>query len=154
MARVAINALAPDFTLADFEGNSFTLSSMRDVSSVMLVFNRGFFCRFCRAHMMALRNDFQKYEAINAKIVVVGPENARSFKKFWAQHVLPFVGLPDPFQNVLKLFGQEVNIFKFGHMPAQAIVDKAGIVRYVHYGNSISDIPENEELLQILQGLD
>jgi len=35
-------------------------------------------------------------------------------------------------------------------MPAQVIVDKRGVVRYVHYGKSMSDIPANEELLVIL----
>ena len=104
--------------------------------------------------MAQLRQDFEKFKTLNTKIVVVGPENARSFKNFWAQHVLPFIGLPDALQKVLILFGQEVKIFKFGRMPAQALVDKAGIVRYVHYGNSISDIPENEELFELLAELE
>jgi peroxiredoxin Q/BCP len=36
-------------------------------------------------------------------------------------------------------------------MPAQLIVDKAGVVRFVHYGHSMSDIPPNSELLELLQ---
>jgi peroxiredoxin Q/BCP len=36
-------------------------------------------------------------------------------------------------------------------MPAQVIIDKQGIARYVHYGHSMSDIPENEEIMQILE---
>ncbi len=35
-------------------------------------------------------------------------------------------------------------------MPAQVIVDKAGIARFVHYGHSMSDIPENAELFDLL----
>ena len=103
--------------------------------------------------MAQLRQDFQKFEALNTKVVVVGPENARSFKNFWAQHVLPFTGLPDALQKVLILFGQEVKIFKFGRMPAQALIDKEGIVRYIHYGDSISDIPDTDEMLEILRAL-
>jgi len=38
-------------------------------------------------------------------------------------------------------------------MPAQAIVDREGIVRYAHYGHSMADIPSNEELLAILDEL-
>ena len=101
--------------------------------------------------MAQLRQDFEKFVDLNTKVVVVGPENKRAFRNYWAQNVLPFIGLPDSFQEVLKLFGQEVKIFKFGRMPAQAIVDKAGIVRYVHYGDSISDIPDNGEVLEILK---
>lgn len=38
-------------------------------------------------------------------------------------------------------------------MPAQVIIDKQGIARYAHYGHAMSDIPENSEVLQILQSL-
>jgi hypothetical protein len=33
------------------------------------------------------------------------------------------------------------------------IVDKNGQVRYVHYGHSMSDIPPNDELVALLDGL-
>lgn len=100
--------------------------------------------------MAQLRQDFEKFDALNVKVVVVGPENKRAFKKFWLENSLPFIGLPDRTHEVLKLFGQEINIFKFGRMPAQLIVDKEGIARFVHYGHSMSDIPANNELLEIL----
>ena len=63
---------------------------------------------------------------------------------------LPFIGLPDPTASVLKLYGQEVNLFKLGRMPAQVIVDREGMVRFVHYGHSMADIPENSEVLELL----
>ena len=43
-----------------------------------------------------------------------------------------------------------MKIFKFGRMPAQVLVDKKDVARYVHYGNSMSDIPSNEELLALV----
>jgi peroxiredoxin Q/BCP len=51
---------------------------------------------------------------------------------------------------VLKLYGQQVNLFKLGRMPAQMIIDKSGTLRYIHYGHSMQDIPENAELLELL----
>jgi peroxiredoxin Q/BCP len=66
---------------------------------------------------------------------------------------MPFVGIPDPKHVAPKLYGQEVRPFKLGRLPAQVIVDKAGYVRYVHYGKSMSDIPPNEELLARLDEL-
>ena len=38
-------------------------------------------------------------------------------------------------------------------MPAQVLIDKHGIARYAHYGHAMSDIPDNEEILQTLQTL-
>jgi peroxiredoxin Q/BCP len=50
---------------------------------------------------------------------------------------------------VLRLYGQEVNLFKLGRMPAQVLIDKAGVARFVRYGHSMSDIPKSEEILSL-----
>ena len=99
--------------------------------------------------MAQLRQDHQKFVDRDVEIVVVGPEDAPAFVNYWEAESLPFVGLPDPTYSVLKLYGQEVNLFKLGRMPAQVLVDKAGIARFVHYGHDMSDIPENEEILAL-----
>jgi len=101
--------------------------------------------------MAQLRQDYDKFAALDAEIIVVGPEKAESFQQYWQKHDLPFVGLPDPKHQVLKLYGQEIKLFKLGRMPAQVIIDKEGQARYVHYGRSMRDIPDNAELLALLQ---
>ena len=50
---------------------------------------------------------------------------------------------------MLKLYGQEVNLFKLGRMPAQVLIDKSGLARYAHYGHDMQDIPDNAELLAL-----
>lgn len=100
-----------------------------------------------------MRQDYEKFLEQQAVILVVGPERRGKFQSYWQAEDLPFTGLPDPKGSVLKLFGQEVNLFKLGRMPAQLIVDRQGIVRYVHYGNSMQDIPGNDELLGLLASL-
>ena len=103
--------------------------------------------------MAQLRQDHQEFVKRNAEIVVVGPEGSQAFADYWRKEALPFVGLPDQKHTVLKLYGQEVDLFKLGRMPAQVIVDKAGVARYVHYGHSMSDIPPNSELFELLDAL-
>ncbi len=100
--------------------------------------------------MAQLRQDLDKFTERDVAIVVVGPENARKFAEYFTKHRLPFLGLPDPKYHVLKQYGQEVNLFKLGRMPAQVLVDKEGIARYVHYGQSMSDIPSNEQILALV----
>lgn len=100
--------------------------------------------------MAQLRHDYKEFTARQTQILVVGPEDAGAFDQYWRSHKLPFIGLPDPKASALKLYGQEVNLFKLGRMPAQVVVDQSGIARFVHYGHSMSDIPENQELLDIL----
>lgn len=100
--------------------------------------------------MAQLRLDHQEFVKRQTQVVVVGPEDAKAFRAYWQANDLPFIGLPDPKASVLKLYGQEVNLFKLGRMPAQVIVDKNNIARFVHYGHSMADIPENSELLALL----
>lgn len=100
--------------------------------------------------MAQLRQDYTKFIEQNTEIVVVGSESSKAFAEYWQREDLPFVGLPDPTHSVLKRYGQEVNLFKLGRMPAQVMIDRQGIVRYAHYGHSMMDIPENEELLELL----
>ena len=103
--------------------------------------------------MAQLRQDYAEFVKRQAQVIVVGPEDAKAFESYWRQHSLPFIGLPDPQASVLKLYGQEVDLFKLGRMPAQVIVDKTGVARFVHYGHSMSDIPENAEVLYLLDQL-
>jgi peroxiredoxin len=98
-----------------------------------------------------LRQDHDKIIQQDARILVVGPENEGAFRKYFSENELPFTGLPDPKHTVLKRYGQEIKLFKLGRMPAQVVVDKDGIARYAHYGHSMSDIPENEEILAVLE---
>ena len=103
--------------------------------------------------MARLRQDYQQFVARDVEVVVVGPEDAKAFAAYWHKESLPFIGLPDPKASVLKLYGQEVNVFKLGRMPAQVLVDKTGIARFVHYGYSMSDIPENAVFLELADQL-
>ena len=103
--------------------------------------------------MAQLRQGYEKFVEKKAEVIVVGPEDKATYDDYWQRENLPFIGLPDPQHSVLKLYGQEVNLFKLGRMPAQVIVDWEGIARYVHYGHSMSDIPPNGELLALLDEL-
>lgn len=104
--------------------------------------------------MAQLRQDYEEFRKRQAVVIILGPDDSQAFASYWEKHNLPFIGLPDPKASVLKLYGQEVNLFKLGRMPAQVIVDKAGVARFVHYGHSMSDIPENAELFALLDTLE
>jgi peroxiredoxin Q/BCP len=103
--------------------------------------------------MAQLRQDYDKFLEQQTAVIVVGPEDAKAFARFWEEHDLPFTGLPDPEHSVLKLYGQQIKLFKYGRMPAQVLVDKAGIARFVHYGHDMSDIPSNADMLGLIAGL-
>jgi peroxiredoxin Q/BCP len=102
--------------------------------------------------MAQLRLDHEEFERRGARIVVLGPEGRDAFVKYWKAHDLPFTGLPDPEHRVLDLYGQKWRLLGLGRMPALAVVDREGMLRYVHHGSSMRDIPTNEAILAVIDG--
>ncbi len=103
--------------------------------------------------MMQLHQDYDKFVEKDTVIVSIGPENAKSFKSFWEENEFKFYGIPDEKHSILKLYDQKIKLLKLGRMPAQMLIDKDGVLRYVHYGNSMKDIPENDEILELIDRL-
>jgi peroxiredoxin Q/BCP len=97
--------------------------------------------------MAQLRQDYDAFVQRDTAVVAVGPDSKKDFHEYWDEHDIPFIGLADPDHKVAKQYDQEVNILKFGRVPAQMLIDKNGIVRFIHYADSMSDIPENKDIL-------
>jgi peroxiredoxin len=100
-----------------------------------------------------LRDDYQAFTNRGADVLAVGPDSAVAFRAYWATQKIPFVGLPDPGHAVAQRYKQEVNIIKLGRMPLVTALDALGMIRFAHYGASMSDIPSNEELLDVIDQL-
>ena len=104
--------------------------------------------------MAQLRQDYKEFEKVETVIAVLGSGSPEAFATFWRDNGLPFIGLPDPRHAVLKLYGQEVKLFRLGRMPAQVLVDKNGMARFVHYGHDMADIPSTEEVVGLIASLE
>ena len=100
--------------------------------------------------MAQLRQDYKDFVDRETEVIAVGPDSQKAFVDFWEENEIPFVGLADPDHKLAKMYDQEVNLLKFGRIPAQMLIDKQGIVRYVHYSNSMSDIPDNVDMLNLI----
>ena len=104
--------------------------------------------------MAQLRQDYESFKNLDTEVLVVGPENTKAFQEYWTKENLPFVGLPDPEHTHSGLYGQEVKLLKLGRLPCQMIIDKTGMLCFVHYGRSMSDIPSNSEILELLETIE
>ncbi|GIV66813.1 MAG: hypothetical protein KatS3mg047_1206 [Bellilinea sp.] len=100
--------------------------------------------------MAQLRQDYEEFRRRGAEIIALGPDGPRAYKRFWEEENMPFIGIPDIKSKIADRYYQEVNLFKMGRMPAVFVIDKDGIIRYKHYASSMSDIPENEEVLKVI----
>jgi peroxiredoxin len=103
--------------------------------------------------MAQLRRDYEQFKDRDTEVIAVGPEDKETFTDFWVTKKMPFPGIPDPQHKLANLYGQKVKILKMGRMPALILIDKLGKIRYRHYGESMSDIPENKEVLGLLDDI-
>jgi len=103
--------------------------------------------------MAQLRQDYDQFVQRDAEVIVVGPESAKQFAKYFTENDLPFIGLPDPEHSVLKLYKQQVKLIRMGRLPAQTVVDKNGKIQYAHFGKNMQDIPTTEEMIGLLDQL-
>jgi mycoredoxin-dependent peroxiredoxin len=100
-----------------------------------------------------LRQDYEEFTKRNAEIITVGPDPTDKMQQLWEKEQLPFPGVADPDTDVLESLGQDFKILKFGRMPAVVVIGSDGEVRHAHYGSNAGDIPENAEVLAILDEL-
>jgi peroxiredoxin len=100
-----------------------------------------------------LRDEYPEFTGRGADVLAVGPDSATAFRIYWSSQNILFVGVPDPGHAVATRYKQEVNIFKLGRMPLVTVLDAQGMIRFAHYGASMSDIPSNEELLDVIDQL-
>ena len=100
-----------------------------------------------------MRDEYELFTQRGVEILAVGPNPSGVFRQYWKNEKIPFIGLPDQDHLVARKYRQEVNLFKLGRMPLNCVIDSKGYVRYAHYGQSMSDIPSNEDLLHVIDQL-
>jgi peroxiredoxin len=103
--------------------------------------------------MAQLRQDYQQFTDRDTEIIAIGPESDKAFKEWWDEHQMPFTGIADPKHVIADTYGQQVKLIKLGRMPASILVDKNGQIRYTHFGESMADIPETDEMISLIEGL-
>jgi peroxiredoxin len=104
--------------------------------------------------MASLRRDYPEFKALNTEIIVFGPEKESEFSDYWEKHKMPFPGIADPQHTTANLYGQQVKPLKLGRMPALFVVDKQGLIRFKHFGQSMSDIPTDSSVLEMIKKLE
>ena len=81
-------------------------------------------------------------------ILVDNENNAKKMEQKYARKYPVFY---DESKKVAEMLKQEVRLIKLGRMPGLLVIDKQGIIQYAYYGKNMHDIPENEEILEVLK---
>ncbi len=103
--------------------------------------------------MARFRDAYSGFAERGAELVAIGPDGLEQFKRYWQRELLPFNGAPDLENRVAKLYRQEVNLFKFGRMPLNCVIDTEGRIRYIHYSANRMDYPDTEIFFNVIDEL-
>ncbi|MDR3547653.1 MAG: thioredoxin-dependent thiol peroxidase [Candidatus Pacebacteria bacterium] len=96
--------IAPDFTLADQDGATYTLSQYRG-GYVLLYFYPKDDTPGCTKEACVLRDAMPDFHTLNAKVFGISTDSVASHKKFAEKYGLPFTLLSDEEKEVVNLYG-------------------------------------------------
>jgi peroxiredoxin Q/BCP len=105
--------LAPDFTLADQEGNPVSLSSLQG-KTVVLYFYPKADTPGCTTQACGVRDHRPDYEQAGAVVLGVSPDPVKSVSKFDRKYGLGFPLLADEQHEVAEAYGVWVQKSRYG----------------------------------------
>ena len=133
---------APAIALKDFAGKDFAWSSLS--GKVVLVDFWASWCAPCKQELPVLEALYKKYKGRGFEIIGVNQDEDRgNAEKFLRRSPLSFVVLHDAQRAVAAAYAPQ-------KMPSSYLIDRRGLVRYVHAGFKASDA---EQLEKEIRGL-
>ena len=117
---------APDFALKSIDGVNLRLSEFR--GEVVMINFWATWCGPCRQEMPLLDELHQRYQKVGFRLLGINiDDDRRSATKMVRVLKVGFPVLMDERKEVSRLYDVDA-------MPATLLIDRSGIVRYVHHG--------------------
>ena len=85
----------PEFGLPDENGRLISLSSLLRFGPVVISFNRGHWCPYCKLELRSLAAIHSEIAQLGARVVSIMPDSAQFTGDYVAQNDLPFPVLSD-----------------------------------------------------------
>ena len=146
---------APDFELADQDGNPVGLSALRATTVVLYFYPRAD-TPGCTTQACGIRDRSGEYEAAGARVLGISPDKPGALRKFADKYGLPFTLLADPEHAVAESYGVWVEKSMYGKkywgvQRATFIIGADGVVQHVI--PKASPKTHDDEVLTALEAL-
>lgn len=133
---------APPIALKDFSGKSFAWGALS--GKVVLVDFWASWCAPCKQELPVLEGLYKKYKSRGFEVVGVNQDEDRgNADKFLRRSPLSFLVLHDAGRTVAAAYAPQ-------KMPSSYLIDRKGLVRYVHAGFKASDAAALEKEISAL----
>lgn len=126
---------APDFTLADRNGQPVSLSDFAGKRVVLYFYPRDN-TPGCTRQACAFARLYEEFQALNAVVVGISKDSVASHDKFAQKYSLPFVLLSDPELLAIQAYGvwQEKKLYgktSMGVVRTTYLLDEQGVIQKV-----------------------
>ncbi len=144
---------APDFTLKSGSGQDVTLSSYRGQKNVVLAFFPFAFSRTCSAQLPGYQAELERFQSYDTEVLGISMDAWHSLREFGKQLGISYPLLSDfyPQGHVVDLYG----VRHVAGMPERAlfVIDKNGKIAWIHVHRPMGEVPDSEELFEVLRKL-
>ena len=147
----SIGAMAPDFTVPSTAGESVTLSAFRGHKHVLLAFFPAAFTSVCTSELCAFGEDFDQFASQDVEVLPISVDNVPSLNEFRSKYGMRTALLSDFRREVAPAYG--VMLPSLVANRAYFLIDKAGVVRWVHVEEHPGHRRENAEILEAIKNV-
>ena len=141
-----IGETAPDFTLDTTSGKPVSLTGFRGKKHVLVAFFPMAFTSTCTAELCSFTDDYATFAAKGVEVIPISVDMVPSLKAFKAQHNISVDLASDPRRDTSRAYGV-LNEEKWYANRAYYLVDKQGVLRWVHVEAVNGQRRENAEIL-------
>ncbi len=100
-----------------------------------------------------MRDDYERFQKAGAEVLAISAESAASSEAYLRAHPLPYPTLIDDDHTVFDAYDATSRLMSLGQRPALFVVDAAGVIRFGDVGAQQWNIPSNQAVLSMLEGL-
>jgi peroxiredoxin len=134
---ICINAQSPisvgtkvvNAQLYDMEGKTIALENILENKITVIIFYRGSWCPFCNTHLSDLQGIEKSLKKKEVQLIAITPESWEKLNETKVKNFTKYPLYSDPDFEAISGFG-----IRSGNVPIPSafIIDKEGIVRFVH----------------------
>lgn len=153
---IQVGQVAPDFELYSDEKQKVKLSDYRG-KNVVLNFFPAAFTGVCTTQLCDARDNFKKYESLNAQALSISVDTPFTLAKFKEANDYNFPMLSDFNKEVSQAYGAFLDKFAFGMKGVSAraiyVIDAEGIIRYAEITANPGELPNFAAVRETLTAL-
>ncbi|MEP7002568.1 MAG: redoxin domain-containing protein [bacterium] len=146
-----VGSAAPDFTLPSTAGSAVTLSALRG-RNVLLAFFPLAFTSTCTKELCDIRDEWDQFATADTVVVPISVDSTPTLKEYKSKYSMQSDFLSDFKRDVARLYGVLIED-RFYANRAYFLIDKVGILRWVHVEANPSEKRTNAELLDQIHAI-